>query len=74
MVTNTGLVMAVVFFSVVSFGTFYGRFNFRIENIEIRIKDLNKDLDGLRIVQLSDMHLASFYNHRKITSKSYVMR
>jgi predicted MPP superfamily phosphohydrolase len=64
--TNTGLTIAVIFFSVISFGTFYGRFNFRVENVEIKIKDLNKDLDGLKIVQLSDMHLASFYNNGKL--------
>ena len=29
----------------------------------IKIKDLNKDLEGIRIIQLSDMHLSSFYNH-----------
>jgi predicted MPP superfamily phosphohydrolase len=64
--TNTGLTIAILFFSVITAGTFYGRFNFRTEDVEIKIKDLNKDLDGLKIVQLSDMHLASFYNHGKL--------
>ena len=64
--TNTGLIIAVLFSFVISLGTFYGRFNFRVENVEIKIKDLNKDLDGIRIVQLSDMHLSAFYNHGKL--------
>ena len=64
--TNTGLTIAAIFFSVIALGTFYGRFNFRTENVEIRIKDLNKDLEGLKIVQLSDLHLSSFYNHGKL--------
>jgi uncharacterized protein len=63
--TNTGSVTAILIFSVIAFGSFYGRFNFRTENVEIRIKDLHKDLDGIRIVQISDLHLASFYNHGK---------
>ncbi len=60
--TNTGLTIATLFFLVIALGTFYGRYNFRTENVEIRIKDLNKDLEGLKIVQLSDLHLSSFYN------------
>lgn len=67
--TNTGLVSGCLIFSIIVAGTFYGRFNFRTENTEIRIKDLNMDLDGLRIVQLSDMHLASFYKYPKILKK-----
>ena len=54
------------FFQLFHSGTFYGRFNFRVEHVEIKIKDLNKDLEGIRIVQLSDMHLSSFYNHGKL--------
>jgi uncharacterized protein len=67
--TNTGMALAVFIFSVIAFGSFYGRFNFRIRNAEIKIKDLKKDLDGLRIIQISDLHLASFYNHETILQK-----
>jgi predicted MPP superfamily phosphohydrolase len=64
--TNIGLIKAILIFLIISFGTFYGRFNFTTDNIEIKIKGLHRDLDGLRIVQLSDMHLSSFYNHGKL--------
>jgi hypothetical protein len=49
--------------------TFYGRFNFKTEEVTIKIKGLNRDLDGLKIVQLSDLHLPCFYNHRKLLQK-----
>ncbi len=61
--TNAGTIIAILFFSVLVFSDFYTRFNFRTENVEIKIKGLNKDLDGLKIVQLSDMHLSAFYRH-----------
>jgi predicted MPP superfamily phosphohydrolase len=64
--TNTGITVMVVIFSIITFGTFYGSFNFKTEEVTIKIKGLNKDLDGLKIVQLSDMHLAGFYHHRKL--------
>jgi uncharacterized protein len=64
--TNTGLAVSTAFFIIIVASTLHGRFNFRTENVEIRIKGLHKDLDGLKIVQLSDIHLAGFYHHRKI--------
>lgn len=67
--TGTGFVAASLLFCVCSLATFYGRFNFRTEKIDINIKGLNKDLDGLKIVQISDLHLSSFYNHPKLLQK-----
>jgi predicted MPP superfamily phosphohydrolase len=64
--TYGGLITGSLIFSIIVYGTFYGRFNFRTENAEIKIKGLNKDLDGLRIIQLSDFHLASFYKYPMI--------
>jgi uncharacterized protein len=64
--TNTGLTIMVLIFSIVALGTLVGRFNFKTEAVTIKIKGLNKDLDGLKIVQLSDMHLAGFYHHTKL--------
>ena len=64
--TYTGLTISILIFSVITFSTFYTRFNFVTENVEIKIKGLNNDLNGLRIVQLSDMHLSAFYNHSNL--------
>jgi predicted MPP superfamily phosphohydrolase len=67
--TNTGLTVMALIFSIIAFSTLYGRFNFKTENITIKVRGLKKDLDGLKIVQLSDMHLAGFYNHSKLLQK-----
>ena len=63
--TNTGLVIMIFIYSIITFSEFWGRFNFKTEEVTIYIKGLNKDLDGLKIIQLSDMHLTSFYHHKK---------
>jgi predicted MPP superfamily phosphohydrolase len=68
--TNIGLTTSILIFSIIAFGAFYGRYNFKTEYVEIKIKGLNKDLDGLKIVQLSDMHLSSFYKHGKSLQKA----
>ena len=67
--TNAGLMIIIVFLTIIGLSTFHGRFNFKTEEITIKIKDLKTDLDGLKIVQLSDMHLPCFYNHRKLLQK-----
>jgi predicted MPP superfamily phosphohydrolase len=67
--TNTGLVIMIIILSIIGVSTFHERFNFKTEEVTIKIKGLNNDLDGLKIVQLSDIHLPCFYNHRKLLQK-----
>jgi uncharacterized protein len=67
--TNTGFVISFLIFSIIAAGTLHGRFNFKSQPVTIKIKGLNKDLEGLKIVQLSDMHLAGFYHHKKLLQK-----
>ena len=67
--TNTGLAVSVVIFLIIASGTLLGRFNFKTDTVEIRIKDLHPGLDGLKIVQLSDLHLAGFHHHRDLVAE-----
>ncbi len=64
--TNTGLIFMFFMLSLTGFGTLYSRFNFKTENITINVKGLNKDLIGLKIIQLSDLHLAGYYHHSNV--------
>lgn len=61
--TNTGLAFSVIIFAILATSTLYGRFNFKTENFSIKIKGLKPELNGLKIVQISDLHLPSFYHH-----------
>jgi len=61
--TGIGLILASLIFLIVTLGSFAGRFNFKTERVTIKIKGLDPEISGLRIAHLSDMHLASFYNH-----------
>lgn len=64
--TNTGISLAAVLMIIITAGTFYGRYNFRTEYHEIVIRDLSRDLDGIRIVHISDLHLTSFYHRQEL--------
>lgn len=63
--TNSGLLISILIFLVIAEGTIIGRFNFKTENITVKIKGLKPDLVGLKIVQISDLHLSSFYHHQE---------
>ncbi|HLN55549.1 MAG TPA: metallophosphoesterase [Bacteroidales bacterium] len=61
--TNAGLAFSLFVLAVVGWGTLYGKLNFRYENVPVSIKGLNPELEGLKIVQISDLHLSGFYHH-----------
>jgi predicted MPP superfamily phosphohydrolase len=61
--TETGIIISFVIFTVIALGTLVGRFNFKTEEVTIKIEDLDPGLEGLKIVHLSDLHLAGFYRH-----------
>jgi predicted MPP superfamily phosphohydrolase len=61
--TLSGMVFSCIIFAVIALSTFVGRFNYKIEEVTIKFKNLPDGLKGLRIVHLSDMHLATFYGH-----------
>jgi predicted MPP superfamily phosphohydrolase len=54
-------------FAVVGYGTFIERTNFRVREIDMPIANLAPGLEGLRILQLSDIHMGAFLNERELT-------
>jgi predicted MPP superfamily phosphohydrolase len=45
---------------VTGYGVFHERRQFQVKEVDIRVKGLPKDLNGLRMVQLSDIHFSPF--------------
>ncbi len=50
----------------VGYGVFVQRLNIRLREQKIGIPGLPEDLDGLRIVQLTDIHLSPFLSEREL--------
>lgn len=46
--------------AVLGYGTFIERFDFRVREVDIPVGGLPKDLEGLRILQISDIHRGPF--------------
>ena len=59
-ISQMGLALAAIPFGAVLYGVTKGRRNFRVQHQVIRSHKLPAAFDGLRIVQISDMHLGSF--------------
>lgn len=55
-----GLVLAAVPFASILYGVTKGKFNYRVMRESLHFEKLPKSFRGLKIVQISDMHLGSF--------------
>jgi predicted MPP superfamily phosphohydrolase len=53
-------------FVAATYGFAAGRLKFRVERVEVPISDLPKGLDGLKIVQLSDIHIGEFMPREQV--------
>jgi hypothetical protein len=62
---RAGVAAAVAPCSVLAWGTFVERTNFRTREIDIAVAGLPVDLEGLRLVQLSDIHLSAFLSEKE---------
>jgi predicted MPP superfamily phosphohydrolase len=62
--TNAGIIIWFVLFTIIISGSTIGRFNFKTDETVVKVPGLNKNLEGLTIVQLSDLHLACFHRHK----------
>lgn len=58
--SQVGLALASIPFAGVLYGITHGRRNFRVERVTIPSSKLPEAFNGLRVVQISDMHLGSF--------------
>jgi predicted MPP superfamily phosphohydrolase len=61
-----GTALATAPFAGMAFGILIERTSLRTREIDVPIRNLPKDLDHLRIVQLSDIHLSPFLSERDL--------
>lgn len=52
-------------FALEAFGTFVGRTDFHVRETDLHVAGLHPDLEGLRILQLSDVHLSPYLSVRE---------
>ena len=60
-----GTGFAGIAFSGLLYGVVQGKYDYRVENIKVKLNNLPDAFKGLRIVQISDAHLGSFVGQPK---------
>jgi predicted MPP superfamily phosphohydrolase len=55
---------------IIAYGIFEGRYNLNVEKQDLYFDNWPKQLDGLKIVQLSDIHLGSFGKNTDVMEES----
>jgi predicted MPP superfamily phosphohydrolase len=63
---SVGNVLMAAPFAVVGYGVFVQRTDFRIREVDVSVPGLPDDLNGLRLLQLSDIHLSAFLSEREL--------
>ncbi|HEX6892796.1 MAG TPA: metallophosphoesterase [Chryseolinea sp.] len=59
---KTALLAASVPFGAMTYGIISGAHDYRVRRTSIKLPNLPKEFDGLKIAQLSDIHTGSFFN------------
>lgn len=65
-ILKTGFILSLFMFVWVFYGVLYGRFNFKVKEVEIALEHLPDSFDGFRIVHISDTHFGSFARIRPV--------
>lgn len=64
-VLSGSILIGTGIFIVICYGIFWGRYDIRVERRDIYLDEFPASLDGLKIVQLSDIHLGSYGKEQK---------
>lgn len=65
-VSTIALGLAAIPFGGLLYGMFAGKYNFKVLNYKLAFDDLPKAFDGLKVLQISDIHSGSFDSKEKV--------
>lgn len=60
-ISRLGLALSAIPFGTFLYGMVHGKFNYRIRFEKIHFPDLPESFDGIRVVQISDIHIGGLY-------------
>ncbi len=68
--SKTGAILSIIPFSLIVYGILLGRFDVKVKEHNISFPHLPSSFNGLKIVQISDIHIGSFYYHKDRLKKA----
>ncbi len=69
-ILKVGLTFTAFLFIAALQGVIWNKFNFKTEHVKLEVENLPKELEGVRLVQISDFHIGSFWKHEKQVDKA----
>ena len=66
---NVGIFISLFSFLFLIYGTVAGRFHYEITHQKLVCKSLPELFNNFKIVQISDIHISTYYNHEKELNK-----
>jgi len=72
-ILKAGILVASIPFLSIIWGIWKGKYNYNIQKINLGFRNLPKSFDGLKIVQISDLHLGSFAGHPEKLEPAFKM-
>jgi predicted MPP superfamily phosphohydrolase len=60
--SQAAMVATAIPFGAMAYGIISGAHDYRVKRISLKLPNLPKEFDGLRLAQLSDIHSGSFFN------------
>ena len=69
-----GWTLSALLFLGILVGVFYGRWNWKTHRIQLSFPHFPEELNTLKIVQISDIHVGSFFNNHAARHRAKVVR
>ncbi|MEY3503977.1 MAG: hypothetical protein RL349_568 [Bacteroidota bacterium] len=67
---NIGFSLAGLHFIAILYGIFYGRWNWKVRTVELTFEHLPEAMHGVKLLQISDVHIGSFYGQTHKVQKA----
>lgn len=65
LISFIGLCISIVIFGIILYGITSGRFRFKVRRISLPFENLPDAFNGLKVIQISDLHTGSLYRNIK---------
>lgn len=67
---SLGFILAGLHFIAILYGIFVGRWSWKVRPVELFFEHLPEAMDGVKILQISDVHIGSFYGQTHKVQKA----
>lgn len=67
---NIGWLLSSLLLIAILVGILWGRWNWKVHHVQLDFPNFPKELNSVKIVQLSDIHVGSFFNNYKKVEKA----